>query len=126
MICEIDEKLKELGCDNETIFNSFVKANIIINGDYERASCSISGGSDSDIILDICTKFDFDKKIHYVWFDTGLEYQATKDHIKELENKYGIAIERCKAIKPIPAACKEYGQPFLNKFAADFLVSQRR
>ena len=119
MIYEIDEKLRELGCDNETIFKSFVKANAIINGDYETISCSISGGSDSDIILDICTKFDFAKKIRYVWFDTGLEYQATKDHIKELEKKYGIEIERRKAIKPIPVVCKEYGLPFLNKFAAE-------
>ena len=87
-----------------------------INSDkYKKEVCTISGGSDSDVMLDICWRCDKDNKVEYVWFDTGLEYQATKDHLKELEIKYGIVIKPYKAIKPIPLTCKQYGQPFLSK-----------
>ena len=58
----------------------------------EKAVCSISGGSDSDIVLDLCVKLDAEHKVTYVFFDTGLEYQATKKHLEELERKYGINI----------------------------------
>ena len=37
-------------------------------------------------MLDIVWRCDKDNKVDYVWFDTGLEYQATKDHLKYLEN----------------------------------------
>ena len=57
---------------------------------YQKIVCSISGGSDSDVMLDIVWRCDKDNKVTYVWFDTGLEYQATKDHLKYLENKYNI------------------------------------
>ena len=78
---------------NEDILNSFiVTASKLNNPQYKRIMCSISGGSDSDILLDLLTRLDQDKKVQYVWFDTGLEYQATKDHLKYLEQKYGIEI----------------------------------
>ncbi|MBO7672424.1 phosphoadenosine phosphosulfate reductase family protein, partial [bacterium] len=87
--------LCDKACVNEAIFNSFAKATSIINSiKYKSIICSISGGSDSDIILDICTKVDKNKKIKYVWFNTGLEYQATKDHLTYLEKKYDIEIKK--------------------------------
>lgn len=88
---------------------------------YKKAICSISGGSDSDLMLDICTKVDNQKKIQYVWFDTGLEYQATKDHLKYLEERYGIEITPYKAKMPIPLSNKKYGQPFLSKAISDYI-----
>lgn len=73
-------------------------------------------------MLDLFEKCKPDgKKINYVWFDTGLEYQATKDHIKWLEEEYGIEIERCKPIKSIPIAVKEYGVPFLSKYVSEMI-----
>ena len=60
-------------------------------------------------MLDIVWRCDKNNKVEYVWFDTGLEYQATKDHLKYLENKYGIDIKVHRAIKPIPSTCKQYG-----------------
>lgn len=83
-------------------------------------------GSDSDIMLDICVKCDINKKIDYVWFDTGLEYQATKDHIKYLENRYGINIKTYKALKPIPVSCKEHGQPFISKYVSEMIMRLQR
>jgi 3'-phosphoadenosine 5'-phosphosulfate sulfotransferase (PAPS reductase)/FAD synthetase len=108
--------------DDITIVDSFVKANSVINSPlYETILCSISGGSDSDIILDLVHRVDKDKKVKYIWFNTGLEYQATKDHLDYLEKKYNIEIIRERAIKPIPLTCKEYGQPFLSKYVSQML-----
>lgn len=108
--------------DDITIVDSFVKANSVINSPlYETILCSISGGSDSDVMLDLISRVDLNKKVKYVWFNTGLEYQATKDHLDYLEQKYNIEIIRERAIKPIPLTCKEYGQPFLNKHVSDML-----
>ena len=106
--------------DDKIIKASLIKSyNTINNPKYKKILCLISGGADSDIVLDICTKCDNNKKIEYVWFDTGLEYQATKEHLKYLENKYDIEIKAEKAIKPISVACKEYGQPFISKKISD-------
>lgn len=105
---------------NETIYKSFIKAKYLIES-FDNPCCSISGGKDSDIMLDIITRVDKDKKVEYVWFDTGIEYQATKDHLKYLEQKYGIEIHREKAVKPIPLSCKEYGQPFLSKHVSEMM-----
>lgn len=70
-------------------------------------------------MLDIIHAVDKDNRVKYVWFDTGIEYQATKDHLEYLEETYGIEIERVKAIKPIPVSCQEFGQPFLSKFVSE-------
>lgn len=107
------------------VFDSFVKAKDVISR-YDKVMCSISGGADSDVILDICQKIDKDKKIVYVWFDTGLEYQATKDHLKYLEEKYNITIVREKAPKPIPICCREYGQPFISKYVSEHIERLQR
>ena len=106
--------------DDITIVDSFVKANSVINSPlYKTILCSISGGSDSDVMLDLISRVDLNKKVKYVWFNTGLEYQATKDHLDYLEQKYNIEIIRERAIKPIPLTCKEYGQPFISKFVSE-------
>lgn len=119
---EICDFLLSKGCKSQTILTSYLKANTIINQHkYKNILCSISGGSDSDIMLDIIYNVDVDKKVKYVWFDTGLEYQATKDHLKHLEEKYNIEIIREKAIKPIPLTCKQCGQPFLSKFVSQMI-----
>ena len=107
---------------NQTIGDNLVRAWSKINSSkYDKIVCSISGGSDSDITLDICVMCDKNGKIIYVMFDTGLEYQATKDHKKYLEQKYGIEIVVLRAEKPIPICCKQYGQPFLSKQVSEYI-----
>lgn len=93
---------------------------------YKVITVAISGGADSDDMLDICYLCDNDGKAVYIWSDTGLEYQATKDHLKYLEEKYGIEIVRVKAIKSIPTSCREYGQPFISKRASDYISRLQR
>lgn len=112
----------EMCKNNIIISDAFTKANSVVNNDkYKNVMCSISGGADSDIMLDIISKIDYDKKVTYVFFDTGLEYKATKEHLKYLENRYDIKIVRERAVKPIPRAVFEYGQPFLSKFISEML-----
>ena len=107
---------------NQTIGDNLIRAWSKINSSkYENIVCSVSGGSDSDVMLDIVWQCDKDNKVTYVWFDTGLEYQATKDHLKFLEEKYGIKIMSYRAIKPIPTTCRQYGQPFLSKQASEYI-----
>lgn len=116
------------GCPkSQTIGDNLVRAWSKINSNkYEKEVCTISGGSDSDVMLDIVWRCDKDKKVEYVWFDTGLEYQATKDQLKFLEDKYGITITKYRAIKPIPATCKQYGQPFLSKYVSEMIQRLQR
>lgn len=118
---------KNVNLKNETIANNLIRAyNFINRRNYKNILCSISGGADSDILLDICYRCDIDNKCRYVYFDTGLEYEATKRHISYLEQKYGISIEREKAIIPIPACVKKYGEPFLSKQVSQFIGGLQR
>ena len=105
---------------NLIIFDSLLITNNKLKR-YNNIMCSISGGADSDILLDICTKLDVNKKIKYVFFDTGLEYVATKNHLQYLEKKYNITIEVEKAIKPISLCCRQYGVPFLSKQISEWI-----
>lgn len=82
---------------------------------YKKVMCSISGGSDSDIVLDLVAKCDNNKIVDYYYFDTGLEYQATKEHIEFLQEKYNILIKTVRPKIPITLAVNKYGQPFLSK-----------
>ena len=82
-------------CQNEAAQSAFLKAQKHISA-HERIYASISGGADSDIMLDLLERARGDKVIDYVFFDTGVEYQATRDHLEYLENRYGIEIKRIK------------------------------
>ena len=110
-----------LDTKNFAIIDGYAKAVSVLSRSHTPL-CSISGGSDSDIVLDVIQNVDEKKKVRYFWIDTGLEYRATKEHLNDLEKKYGIEIERIKACKPIPICCKEYGQPFLSKYVSEQIM----
>lgn len=95
---------------------------------HKNVVVSISGGSDSDDMLHLfeMVNKDVGSNITYVFFDTGLEYDATYEHIKELESKYNIEIKVIKAKVPIPISCKKYGQPFLNKRVSELIERLQR
>lgn len=93
---------------------------------YSKVLCSISGGSDSDIVLDIVHKNDINNIVDYIYFDTGLEFKATKEHIKFLEEKYNIKIKIARPKKPIPLCTRVYGQPFLNKHISEMIERLQR
>lgn len=86
--------------------------------EHPKAICSYSGGADSDIIIDLIeqTRAIFNlPAIKYVFFNTGLEMQATKDHVKATVEKYGIEIEECRPKVNIVTASRTYGIPFVSK-----------
>jgi 3'-phosphoadenosine 5'-phosphosulfate sulfotransferase (PAPS reductase)/FAD synthetase len=60
-------------------------------------------------------------EIAYIFFDTGLEFHATKQHLCELEKKYDIIINRRRAKVTVAAACRKYGVPFISKDASEFI-----
>lgn len=108
----------------ETIDNAFQKTAAVLFAS-KKASVSISGGSDSDIMLDLVVKVanqtELMDKVSFVFFDTGIEYEATKRHLNYLEERYGIKIERVRAKTPVPLGCKKYGLPFIAKHVSDMI-----
>lgn len=106
--------------NNIVIFDSFVKTNNTVPN-FKKVLVAVSGGSDSDIVVDIFRQLFSPDEVEWVWYDTGIEYQATKEHLVYLEEKYSIEIKRVKAIKPIPISCREYGQPFISKYVSEMI-----
>lgn len=89
--------------------------------EHPNAICSYSGGSDSDILIDIIERARKMYKlppVKYVFFNTGLEMQATKKHVAETAEKYGVEIETIKPKKNIVLSTKEYGVPFISKIVS--------
>ena len=88
---------------------------------HQKIMVALSGGSDSDIMLDLFVRLDTEKKAVYVYFKTGLEYAATLRHLDELEEKYGIKIQRIDPALPIPTCCRRYGVPFWSKRVSEYI-----
>lgn len=93
---------------------------------HETVLVFISGGSDSDIMLDAFRRIDTEKKARYIYCGTGMEYEATKRHLKELEQRYGIKIETVPPILPIPTCCRKYGVPFWSKRVSEMIYRLQR
>lgn len=90
--------------------------------EYPVIMASISGGSDSDLMIDMLERVGHPNSIiHYVFFNTGMEYMETKRHIKYLESRYGVQITECKAKMPVPVAVHQYGYPFLAKKVSNYI-----
>jgi len=106
--------------NNVTVLKSLLKTENIVNG-YKNIAVSISGGSDSDLLIDIMSKIETESNVKYIFFNTGLEYKATLDHLDYLEDRYGIEIERLKVKKPIPSTVKLKGQPFKSKQVSEMI-----
>lgn len=86
--------------------------------EHPNAICSYSGGADSDIMIDVIERaraiFSL-PPIKYVFFNTGLEMRATKDHVRATAEKYGVEIEECRPKIGIVTAARTYGIPFVSK-----------
>lgn len=86
--------------------------------EHPNAICSYSGGSDSDIMIDVIERarkiFEL-PPVKYVFFNTGLEMKATKDHVKVTAEKYGVEIEEVRPKVNIVKAVREHGVPFVSK-----------
>ena len=97
--------------------------------EHPNAICSYSGGADSDIMIDIIerTREMFGlPPVRYVFFNTGLEMKATKEHVKETEKKYGVEIEKIRPKINIVQASRKYGIPFVSKIMSGGLSDWQR
>lgn len=97
--------------------------------EHPNAICSYSGGSDSDIMIDLIERtrraFNF-QEVKYCFFNTGLEMQATKDHVKEVAEKYGVEIREYRPQKNIVMATREYGIPFISKIVSSAMETVQK
>lgn len=89
---------------------------------HPKAICSYSGGADSDIMIDLIEGEYGARKyipslppVKYIFFNTGLEMRATKEHVRETAEKYGVEIEEVRPKVSIVQASREYGIPFASK-----------
>lgn len=86
---------------------------------HPKAICSYSGGADSDILIDLIEEArkiaPSLPKVKYVFFNTGLEMKATKDHVKAQAEKYGVEIEEVRPEINIVNATRKCGVPFVSK-----------
>lgn len=87
--------------------------------EHPKAICSYSGGADSDILIDLIERtrriIPNLPEVKYAFFNTGLEMQATKDHVKATAAKYGVEIKEYRPKVNIVNATRKYGVPFVSK-----------
>ena len=87
--------------------------------EHPKAICSYSGGADSDILLDLIERtrklMPGLPPVQYVFFNTGLEMKATKDHVKNNAEKYEVDIMERRPKINIVLATRKYGIPFVSK-----------
>lgn len=86
--------------------------------EHPNATCSYSGGSDSDILLHLIEsvrELYSLPPVKYVFFNTGLEMKAIKEHVAAMREKYNVEITECRPKKNIVLATREYGVPFVSK-----------
>ena len=86
--------------------------------EHPNAICSYSGGSDSDIMLHLIetVRKTFNlPSVAYCFFNTGLEMEAIKRHVKDMEKQYDVTITEYRPKKNIVLATREHGLPFVSK-----------
>lgn len=81
--------------------------------EHPNAICSYSGGSDSDIMLHLIEtvrEFYNLPPVQYCFFNTGLEMDAIKRHVRKMAEQYGVTITeyRPKKILSSPRGSTAY------------------
>lgn len=92
---------------------------------HPKCICAYSGGADSDILIDL---LETTRKImpslspiQYVFFNTGLEMKAIKDHVRETAEKYQVDIMTVTPEINIVKATRTFGIPFVSKIMSQGL-----
>ena len=92
--------------------------------EHPNAICSYSGGSDSDIMLhliEMVRKIFYLPPVAYCFFNTGLEMDAIKRHVSEMEELFDVKITEYRPKKNIVRATREHGVPFISKIMSSGL-----
>ena len=76
--CKGEQIMFELDdLNNLVIFDSFLKTNSVINRSYHNVVAFISGGADSDRVVEILSHLDLNKRIRYVFSSLSFKLQVT-------------------------------------------------
>lgn len=99
--------------------------------EHPHAICFFSGGSDGDILTDIVERvrtqiFPKLPPVDYAFFNTGLEMEAIKRHVKETEARYGIKIDTHRPKRNMVLATRDIGLPFVSKIVSAGLDGVQR
>lgn len=93
--------------------------------EHPKAICSYSGGADSDILIHMIEQareiLPSLPPVKYVFFNTGLEMDATKRHVRATAERYGVEIETIRPEVGIVQAVRRFGQPFVSKIMSQGL-----
>jgi 3'-phosphoadenosine 5'-phosphosulfate sulfotransferase (PAPS reductase)/FAD synthetase len=113
----LDEYVSKAMHRIEILCNSYNENEVVI---------SFSGGMDSTVVLWLCKQCYELGTISYlpkaIFSDTGLELQATKDFVQEIQ-KYYPNIEIIKPEKSFVQCQKEYGKPMISKVKSQLIES---
>lgn len=106
------------GCPaNQTICDNLIRAWAIINNTkYKKIVCAISGGSDSDVMLDIVWRCDKDNKVDYLFKVLGVDTSNVPDAYSILLTK---PIQRRRHKK------KRINKKWLKKYGYKLLVDYK-
>ena len=105
--------------DKLVFIDTFAKIDSVMD-EYKNKNWRVaySGGADSDTIMWLLRYCGYEPR--GVFYDTGLEYSATLNHIDWMKDQ-GFNIETVRAKMPIPTSQRKYGRPFISKYVSDRL-----
>ena len=99
------------------------KKSVLGKFDPDKIRVAYSGGSDSDTTMFLVREAGFN--IKGVFYDTGIEWDATKRHIDYMREQ-GFEIDTIRAVRPVPTSNRVFGHPFINKRVSDYLERLQR
>ena len=105
--------------DKLVFVDTFAKIDSVMS-EYKNKNWRVaySGGSDSDTVMWLLRYCGYEPR--GVFYDTGLEYSATWDHINWMKDQ-NFDIETVRARHSIPTTQRKHGHPFISKYVSDRL-----
>ena len=104
--------------------DTYTKMDSIMEEYKNKNICiSYSGGSDSDTLMFLFKNKGYN--IKGLFFNTGIEYNATLEHIQYMRS-LGFTIDIIKAARSVPNGTKKFGLPFINKRVSEMLERMQK
>lgn len=103
----------------EIIYQNTVSKISSVMNEFQDKNIRIiyNGLSDADTVAFLMKECGYN--IPLIFFETGMEYDATYNHIKKMSNNFRIEFVHLE--KSIPMINNEYGTPFISKYVSEML-----